>query len=234
MIIIENLKQQNAGRCVLNIPELYIPTGQKLGVTGCAGAGKTMLFTLLMDLVPAFEGKVINHSVVVGESDAWKNHTSAFMDDRFLIGHLKPMDYFLFLGEIRGWNKFKVKEFLFKHPDFISREVLTEEKTLGELSPINQKKAGLIGVFIGYPKVVILDEPFTGLNAAAETALKRILKQVFRDRGITLFISGQHPLQMTDITERLIVLDQGRLVKDHLKPGQTTRDDRSSINAFSA
>jgi len=199
---------------VLNIASLEIPTGQSFGLVGNNGAGKTTYFNMLLDLIRPTTGSITNHDIVVNQSEAWKNFTGSFIDESFLIGYLTPDEYFDFIGDLRGMNKADVKLFLTQFGEFFNDEVLGKKKYLRDLSKGNQKKAGIVAAMMGNPKVVILDEPFANLDPTTQIRLKKILKTLTENKEITVLVSSHDLSHVTEVCERIVVLDKGHLVKD--------------------
>ena len=199
---------------VLNIESLEIPTGQSFGLVGNNGAGKTTYFNMLLDLIRPTTGAITNHDIVVNQSEDWKNFTGSFIDESFLIGYLTPDEYFDFIGDLRGMNKADVKVFLTQFGEFFNDEVLGKKKYLRDLSKGNQKKAGIIAAMMGSPKVVILDEPFANLDPTTQIRLKKILKTLTDNKEITVIVSSHDLSHVTEVCERIVVLDKGHLVKD--------------------
>ena len=199
---------------VLNIESLEIPTGQSFGLVGNNGAGKTTYFNMLLDLIRPTTGSITNHDIVVNQSEDWKNFTGSFIDESFLIGYLTPDEYFDFIGDLRGMNKADVKVFLTQFGEFFNDEVLGKKKYLRDLSKGNQKKAGIIAAMMGSPKVVILDEPFANLDPTTQIRLKKILKTLTDNKAVTVLVSSHDLSHVTEVCERIVVLDKGHLVKD--------------------
>ncbi|NNF75201.1 MAG: ABC transporter ATP-binding protein [Flavobacteriaceae bacterium] len=224
MIVTENLSKAYGGVTVLNLPELTIPKGQSFGLVGNNGAGKTTFFSLLLDLIQPTTGHLTLKNIRVNESEDWKPFTSAFIDESFLIGYLTPEEYFYFIGDLRGQNKADVDSFLSQFEELFHGEILGKKKYLRDLSKGNQKKAGLVASLIGKPEVIILDEPFANIDPTTQIRLKQLLKSLTEDRDITVLISSHDLMHVTEVCERIVVLEQGEAVKDIVTSEATLRE----------
>ncbi|CAM4101496.1 ABC transporter ATP-binding protein [Zobellia nedashkovskayae] len=214
MITVQNLTKKYVGKTVLNIEQLEISKGQSFGLVGNNGAGKTTFFSLLLDLIQPTTGHINNNEVQVDQSEAWKTNTSSFIDETFLIGYLTPEEYFYFIGELRNQNKADVDALLANFEDFFHGEILNQKKYLRDLSKGNQKKAGIVASFIGNPEVVILDEPFANLDPTTQIRLKSIIKDLASKQGVTVLVSSHDLIHVTEVCERIVVLNKGEVVKD--------------------
>ncbi len=214
MITATDLSKKYSGTTVLNIPQIEIQKGQSFGLVGNNGAGKTTFFNLLLDLIKPTTGSVINHSINVNKSEDWKPFTAAFIDESFLIGYLTPEEYFYFIGELRGMNKADIDAFLENFNEIFNDEILGKKKYLRDLSKGNQKKAGIVAALIGNPEVIILDEPFANLDPTTQIRLKNLLKNLVKNSGATILISSHDLGHVTEVCERIVVLDKGNVVKD--------------------
>ena len=214
MITVHNLSKTYGAQTVLNIDALEIPKGQSFGLVGNNGAGKTTLFSLLLDLIQPSTGHIISNDVQVDQSEAWKPFTSAFIDETFLIGYLTPEEYFYFIGELRGVTKAAINALLAEFQDFFHGEILGQKKYLRDLSKGNQKKAGIVASFIGNPEVVILDEPFANLDPTTQIRLKGIIKELAAKEEVTVLVSSHDLQHVTEVCERIVVLNKGEVVKD--------------------
>ena len=209
---------------VLNITSLEIPKGQSFGLVGNNGAGKTTYFNLVLDLIRPTTGAIINHDVQVNQSEDWKSFTGSFIDESFLIGYLTPEEYFEFIGDLRGMNTADVASFIAKFDEFFNGEIIGKKKYLRDLSKGNQKKAGIAAAMMGNPQVVILDEPFANLDPTTQIRLKKILKELTDDKEITLLVSSHDLSHVTEVCERIVVLDQGNVVKDIKTSAETLKE----------
>ena len=147
-------------------------------------------------------------------SEEWKKFTGSFIDESFLIGYLTPEEYFEFIGDLRGMNKADVTTFLSQFDEFFNEEIIGKKKYLRDLSKGNQKKVGIIAAMMGTPKVIILDEPFANLDPTTQIRLKTIIKKLTENKEITVLISSHDLTHITEVCERIVVLDKGILVKD--------------------
>ena len=214
MIEIQNLVKKYSTQTVLDISLLKIPAGQTFGLIGNNGAGKTTLFSCLLDLIKPTKGKVINNQVDVSISEDWKSFTTAFLYETFLIGYLMPEEYFYFIGELRGFSKQKVDSFMSQFEDFFNGEILGGKKYLRDLSKGNQKKAGIVAALMGEPKVIILDEPFANLDPTTQIRLKKIIKDLSNYKDTTILISSHDIQDVTEVCERIVLLEKGELIRD--------------------
>ena len=224
MILAENLSKIYGSQTVLNIDHLEIPKGQSFGLVGNNGAGKTTLFSLLLDLIKPSTGHIDTHGVKVDKSEEWKPFTSAFIDETFLIGYLTPEEYFYFIGDLRGANKADVDALLAQFEDFFHGEILGQKKYLRDLSKGNQKKAGIVASFIGNPEVVILDEPFANLDPTTQIRLKGIIKELAAKEEVTVLVSSHDLQHVTEVCERIVVLNKGEVVKDIQTSTETLKE----------
>ncbi|MCF7566794.1 ABC transporter ATP-binding protein [Sabulilitoribacter arenilitoris] len=213
-MITSNLSKKYNNNTVLNIENLDIPKGQSFGLVGNNGAGKTTYFSLLLDLIQPTTGYIKSNNIKVSESEDWKPFTSAFIDESFLIGYLTAEEYFYFIGELRGQNKADVDKLVSQFEDFFHGEILDQKKYLRDLSKGNQKKAGIVAALIGNPEVIILDEPFANLDPTTQIRLKGIVKNLAEKQGVTVLISSHDLMHVTDVCERIVVLEKGEIVKD--------------------
>lgn len=224
MITIHNLSKAYNGVTVLDLEGLDIPKGQSFGLVGNNGAGKTTLFSCLLDLIQPTSGYIENGGVKVHESETWKTHTASFIDESFLIGYLTPEEYFYFIGDLRGQNKADVQELLATFEDFFNDEIIGKRKYLRDLSKGNQKKVGIVATLIGHPDVIILDEPFANLDPTTQIRLKGIIKKMATDRDVTVLVSSHDLQHVTEVCERIVVLEKGKLVKDIITSPATLKE----------
>ena len=199
---------------VLNLPELTINKGEVFGLVGNNGAGKTTFFSLVLDLIRASKGKVLINDIHVAKSEEWKALTGAYIDESFTIGYLTPDEYFTFIGELRGMNASDVEKFLGRYTEFFNDEIIGKKKFIRDLSKGNQKKVGVVGALMGHPEVVVLDEPFANLDPSSQFQLRKIIKEYAHEFKSTFLISSHTLDNITDVCQRIVILQKGEIVKD--------------------
>jgi ABC-2 type transport system ATP-binding protein len=214
MIIATNLSKKYSGQTVLEIPDLEVPKGQRFGLVGNNGAGKTTLFSLFLDLIEASTGKVTINQIDVQTSEEWKPYTAAFIDESYLIGYLTAEEYYYFLGNLRGVSKEEINIWVQEFEPFFNGEILGQKKYLRDLSKGNQKKAGIVGTLIGKPELVILDEPFANLDPSTQIRLKKLIRDEAEKHGTTFLISSHDLTHVTEVCDRIVLLEKGLAIKD--------------------
>ncbi len=224
MIKSTELTKKYGKETVLNIENLEIPKGQTFGLVGNNGAGKTTFFNLLLDLIQPTTGYVTNNEIQVNKSEDWKPFTAAFIDESFLIGYLTPEEYFYFIGDLRGMNTADIDTFLQQFEEIFNDEIIGKKKYLRDLSKGNQKKAGIIAALIGNPEVVVLDEPFANLDPTTQIRLKKTLKSLTEKKEVTILISSHDLNHITEVCDRIVVLDKGDIVKDIKTSTETLKE----------
>eukprot|EP01029_Cantina_marsupialis_P001168 TRINITY_DN10952_c0_g1_i1.p1 TRINITY_DN10952_c0_g1~~TRINITY_DN10952_c0_g1_i1.p1 ORF type:complete len:240 (+),score=13.47 TRINITY_DN10952_c0_g1_i1:148-867(+) len=221
MINIDNLgKSYNAVK-VLDIEQLEIPQGQSFGLVGNNGAGKTTLFRLILDLIEADRGQVLSKDIAVNKDSQWKKYTGSFLDEGFLIDFLKPEEYFKFIADINGVTKEELKVYYNDFSDFFGDEILNKNKYIRDFSKGNQKKIGIFGAIISQPEVLILDEPFANLDPSSQIRLKTILNELHKKNNLTMLISSHDLNHIAEVSQRIVVLEKGQVVKDLLASNNT-------------
>ena len=214
MIVSNNISKSYNNNTVLEIENFEIKKGQSIGLVGNNGAGKTTFFSLLLDLIQPTTGEISNNGIVVSKDESWKKFTTSFIDESFLIGYLSPEEYFYFIGELRGQNKADIDALVGQFSDFFHDEILGKKKYLRDLSKGNQKKVGIVAALIGNPEVIILDEPFANLDPSTQISLKEIISSLTKNAGVTVLVSSHDLAHVTDVSDRIIVLEKGKIVKD--------------------
>ena len=214
MITINHLIKSCGEKRAVDIEKYHIEQGDMLGLVGNNGAGKTTLFRLMLDLLKADEGEVFINGVNVCQSEDWKSHTGAFIDDGFLIDYLTPEEYFYFIGKMYGLTKEEVDERLKPFERFMNGEVIGQKKFIRNYSAGNKQKIGIISAMLHYPQLLILDEPFNFLDPSSQAIIKHLLKRYNEEHKATVIISSHNLNHTVDVCSRIALLEHGVIIRD--------------------
>ena len=213
-IEIKNLVKRFGDKVALDIPELNIEQGTLLGLVGNNGAGKTTLFRVILDLLKADSGFVLSKGTDVSKSEDWKTYTGSFIDNRFLIEYLTPEEYFHFVGGTYGLTKDEIKARLKPFSRFMNNEILGQKKYIRSFSAGNKQKIGIMAAMMIRPEILILDEPFNFLDPSSQIEIRDMILKLNKEQQTTVLISSHNLNYTTDISSRVVLLENGIIKKD--------------------
>ena len=131
---------------------------------------------------------------------------------------------------MRNFSKKQVDEFLKQFEDLFNGEILGGKKFIRDLSKGNQKKVGIVAALIGDPEVIILDEPFANLDPTTQIRLKKIIKTLSQKVGVTVLVSSHDLQDVTEVSDRIVLLEKGLVIKDIKKTKKTLQDLETYFN----
>ena len=214
MIEIEQLQKTYDYETVLNIEYLHISKGECFGLVGNNGAGKTTLFRLILDLIRPTQGTVQIDGEDVQQSEDWKQTTGAYLDEHMLLSYLTADEYFEVLRNLYGISQHDLEQHLAGFEPLFNEEIIGKKKYIRDLSKGNLKKVGIASAMLGNKQIVLLDEPFENLDPTSQNRLKNIILQERRKNNITFLISSHDLTHVTDVCDRIVLLEKGLLKKD--------------------
>lgn len=187
---------------------IEIPEKEMFGFLGGNGAGKTTTFRMILGLLNITEGRISWN----GDSISYdKSHLIGYLpEERGLYPKLKVRDQLIYLGKLRGMSK---NEALRELEAWLERLKITEymDKKVEELSKGNQQKIQFISAVIHKPKMLILDEPFTGLDPINVEMLKEAVLEL-KEQGTSIVFSSHRMDHVEELCEHLCILHKGRPV----------------------
>ena len=211
------------GEFELSIPDLDIESGTALGLVGNNGAGKTTFLRLVLDLIRADDGRVRLDSDDVAEAFDWKERTGSYLGPSFLIDFLTPDEYWHFVGQTYDLDETTINERLSQFDDFYVDEPIGETtKYLRDLSTGNKNKVGLVAAMLPDPDFLVFDEPFASLDPRSQIQLKELLQA--RHGGATMLVSSHDLGHVTDVSDRIAILEDGEIVRDEPTDPDTLED----------
>lgn len=212
-LAITGLVKHFGGKAAVSNLDLTIPSGQFHALLGPNGAGKTTTLRIVAGLLKPDAGRVaiFGHDTVAETTEA-KRITAFLPDDPMLYGKLNPLEYLEFVAGLWAIDATRAAaraEDLLKWLELWDNRV---EYVEGFSRGMRQKLA-LAGALIHEPKLMILDEPLTGLDAHAAKAVKNMLVD-FVAKGNTVVLTT-HILEIAErLAERISIIQKGRIVAE--------------------
>lgn len=204
---VKNLKKSFAGKEVLHGISFSVESGKALGLLGRNGAGKTTTIRILMDVFRANEGEIL----LDGKPFVPRNQQIGYLpEERGLYPKRKVLEQMVYLAMLRNVPKAKAKENAKKWLERL--EIGQYENNLLEtLSKGNQQKVQLASVLVCDPEIVILDEPFSGLDPVNSQILQDVVKELIAVGKIVIFSSHQMSY-VEEFCEDIVIINQGQVV----------------------
>lgn len=211
---ISKLQKTYGNRTVVNINDLQINAGETVGIVGNNGAGKTTLFRMLLDLIRPDQGEILSKGEQVARDGQWKDYTASYLDEGYLIDYLTSEEYFVFIGSLHKMSVAHVMDYLQQFQEFFNGEILDKGKYIRDFSKGNQNKVGIAAALMQVPELLVLDEPFANLDPTTQIRLKTLIKSLKQERNMTTLISSHDLNHVTDVCDRIILMEKGLIIKD--------------------
>ncbi|TDQ37421.1 ABC transporter ATP-binding protein [Aureibacillus halotolerans] len=187
---------------------LTIPKGQIYGVLGANGAGKTTTFRMIIGLMKPTSGKITYDGIQLNERSS--ERVGYLPEERGLYPKLTVEQQLVYLGRLRGMRKAAVLEEMNQWLDRFGIGHYAKKK-VEELSKGNQQKIQFIASVLHRLELVILDEPFSGLDPVNVEMLKKAVLDV-KNQGTTLLFSSHRMEHVEELCEHICIMHQGRAV----------------------
>jgi putative ABC transport system ATP-binding protein len=218
-------KQYPLGRLTVNAlqaVDLVLQRGEFAALWGPSGSGKTSLLNLIGLIDSPSAGSIrIAGKDPSGMSDhdlsRLRNRHIGFVFQHFnLIGVLSALDNVALPLQLRGMGK---REARVRAADALAQVQLADKKNSrpDTLSGGQRQRVALARALAGEPELVVADEPTANLDAATSTATIELMRSINRERGVT-FLFSTHDPRLIDVVDRLIRLEDGRIVNKEPLP----------------
>ncbi|AQG78098.1 ABC transporter ATP-binding protein [Spirosoma montaniterrae] len=213
-LCIQNLSKSYQGKSVLSSLNLTFQGGDVVGLLGKNGAGKSTLINCLIDLVAPDAGQFIfNGQVLTGDRLAFKKVLGILSDVIPPIPEFTGTDYLRFIGLVHKIDAVTFQKRSKELTDFFFDDTNMFNKTISQYSTGMIKKIGLCGAILNVPSMLILDEPFAGLDPVAVKQVIAFLQMYRRPDRIILIAS--HDLNyVEEVANRILVLDDAKIKFD--------------------
>ncbi|TGD20239.1 ABC transporter ATP-binding protein [Levilactobacillus suantsaiihabitans] len=207
MLSIQHISKEFGPVKALNDVSFDVPDGQILGLIGQNGAGKSTTFHSILNFI-TYAGQI-----------HWQDHTLAATDfdqigylpeERSLMPKLTIEQQIIYLARLKGQSAKVTRPQI---DDWLQRFAVkgTRKSKIKDLSKGNQQKVQLICTLIHHPKLIILDEPFSGLDPVNADLLKQAILTAKQD-GAAIIFSSHDMENVTAVCDRLVMLRKGNVV----------------------
>uniref|UniRef100_UPI003FF0EE21 ABC transporter ATP-binding protein n=1 Tax=Agathobacter sp. TaxID=2021311 RepID=UPI003FF0EE21 len=221
---IENLTKTYGDFKALNHVSLEAENGKILGILGRNGAGKTTTIKSIMGIIEPEEGSITFDGIDIRKA---KVSIGYLPEERGLYVNAVVKDQLLYFAMLNGMDKkvafTEIKKLLeeFKIPGYLNKKVKT-------LSKGNKQKIQLISAILHKPQIVILDEPFSGLDPVNIELFKSTVLDL-KKSGATILFSSHRMEDVEEMCDRIVMLNKGNVVENNTVQGLINKYSREDV-----
>jgi len=201
---VRNITKCFHSKVVIDDLSFDVKKGEVFGLLGPNGAGKTTIIRILLDIIRSDSGEVI----ILGEepNESVKEKIGYLPEERGLYQKMTVLNCLKYLNQLKGAkNSSEMINFWLEEIGLTDHK----DKRIDMLSKGIQQKIQLISTLIHNPKLLILDEPFSGLDPVNVKMVKDILLDL-KERGMTIILSTHQMDQVERMCDRILMIDNGK------------------------
>lgn len=205
---VEQVIKQYGDKTAVNSISFEVSEGEIYGLLGANGAGKTTTMRMVLGLIYPDSGQILYHGKPYSVEQL--RNLGYLPEERGLYPKVRVSDQLIYLGQLRGMSKKDAEQSLkrwlerFEVPEYLNKKV-------EELSKGNQQKIQFIASVIHSPKIVILDEAFSGLDPVNVELLKSTVKEL-RDSGTSILFSTHRMEHVEELCRNITILHRSNVV----------------------
>ncbi|MGA9633540.1 MAG: ATP-binding cassette domain-containing protein [Candidatus Acidiferrales bacterium] len=209
-ISLENVTKSYDGVTAVDGVSLRVREGAILGLLGPNGAGKTSTIRMIMNILVPDDGSIRVFGQAAG--DETRQAIGYLPEERGLYPRMKVLNVIVFLGSLRGLSEAEAGQ---RGREWLERFELSEwaDKKVHDLSKGMQQKVQFICAVLHKPRLVILDEPFSGLDPVNAVTLESTMLEM-RGQGSTIVLSTHRMEQVEKMCDSICLIDKGHNVLD--------------------
>ncbi|MDW4450469.1 ABC transporter ATP-binding protein [Staphylococcus saprophyticus] len=207
-LIIDHVTKKYKNFTAVNDMSLSLEKGKMLGFLGRNGAGKTTTFRMILGLTPITKGSITYNDKVIDRS--LYNRIGYLPEERGLHPKMKVEDELRYLATLKGMASKDITKAI---DYWLKRFDITEnrEKKIESLSKGNQQKIQLLASMLHDPELLILDEPFSGLDPVNVELLKSAVQDL-NNAGTTIIYSSHRMEHVEELCDNVCILNKGELI----------------------
>ena len=205
---LQNIRKEFNKTVAVDSLDMSIPSGSVFGLVGPNGAGKTTTIRMIMNILRPDSGTILLNGNLIGQADYPK--IGYLPEERGLYRKMKLLDTVAYFGTLKGLSKTESKQRTEHYLDRFNLKDYANRK-IEELSKGNQQKVQFIIAILHDPDLVILDEPFSGLDPVNQMLLKEIITE-FHNAGKTIVFSTHQMEQVEKLCHDVCMIHHGQRV----------------------
>jgi len=207
-IEVQNISKSYGAQKALDNVSFSIKKGEIVGFLGPNGAGKSTLMKILTTFIHADEGTAVVNGNDVNDSQLKVQQSVGYLPEHNpLYLDLYVREYLAFNADVYNVAKSRIEEVI-----QLTGLSVESHKKIGQLSKGYRQRVGLATALLHNPDVLILDEPTTGLDPNQLVEIRTVIKNVGKDK--TVFLSTHIMQEVEAICDRVIIIDNGKIVTD--------------------
>lgn len=211
-IVVKNLTKKYGSQKAVNDISFEVKTGEILGFLGPNGAGKTTTMKIITCYMAPSKGDVIvNGDSILDNQEKIKSKIGYLPESNPLYQDMAVLEYLEFVAELHGVPKEKMNSRIAEMVQMCGLNV-EKHKRISELSKGYRQRVGLAQAMIHDPEILILDEPTTGLDPNQIVEIRKLIRDIGREKTVIL---STHILPEVEATcDRILIIDNGQIVAD--------------------
>ncbi len=208
MLELNSVVKRFGRNCAVNDVSFRVPAGRISGLLGPNGAGKTTIIRMIMDILRPDEGLIQLH----GEwsQSKRKNAIGYLPEERGLYTRERVDDTLLYFAMLKGLSRHTAQKNVATFLERLGMQDVARER-IKKLSKGNQQKIQFIATVVSRPPLLILDEPFSGLDPVNVKLISEIIREL-HDDGMTIIFSTHQMNQVEAFCENMFLINHGRLI----------------------
>ncbi|MGO3635854.1 MAG: ATP-binding cassette domain-containing protein [Pseudolactococcus laudensis] len=226
MIDLQHVSKSFNGITVLDDISLKVQKGETIAILGSSGSGKTTLLNIILGLLQPDSGKIICDGRDITKESMKKRAFNIVFQDYTLFPNLSVEKNIVYgLRNKKGLSSAKEVADLIELLD-LSRHL---KKSINQLSGGQKQRVALARTLVMKPRILLLDEPLSALDGVIKENIKNRIKEIVQQFQLTTFIVTHDPEEALTMSDKILVLDQGRIVQFDSPKNKALKDAKLPI-----
>lgn len=203
VIRLENVSKNFKGKTIFNNLNFQVEKGETIGIIGGNGVGKSVLFKLICGLEKPTQGKILVNNKELGEKEDFPKDVGILINEPHFIPIYNGLKNLLLLAEINEEvDEATVKDYMKKVKLDPANKTLVKNYSLGM-----KKKLAICQAIMEEQKIILLDEPFNGLDFSSVKEVKEIIASL-KEKNRTILMTSHHQSDLDTLCDKLYIIDR--------------------------